>query len=102
MQINKTFMDATSGLRQIGTALAVMQAMDIPMKADKPGIQKEKKKTQKGAVHTVGSVFLGRKILKFTHAEYRQKHVGAVKVTPNYRKPSPKPKARNVGVRNGS
>lgn len=99
MQINKTFMDALTGLRNLSNAIGTL---DIPMKADKPGTLKQKKKTQKGAKHVVNPVFLGRNVLKVTHAKYRSTHRGATKVVPNYLKPSPKPRARNVGVRNVS
>lgn len=66
-------------------------------------------KTRRGAKHTLGSVFLGRKIFNGTPAEYRRAHKGRliqvvdgkkVKFVPNYKKPSAAPRARNVWTSN--
>ena len=66
---------------------------------------KKSGKTRRGASHKQGLVFLGRKIFKMTPAQYRRAHRGRltqikdgkkIKLVPNFMKPSPSPKARNV------
>ena len=83
--------DAISGMRG---ALAPMGNL-VPMKADKPGEKKEKKKTKKGAVHTVGLKFRVRKLASVKPAQYRRLHLGVVTIEPNYKKPHAAPRWRN-------
>lgn len=87
--------EAMKGMKGINETLARL-SMSIPKKADKPGDRKGKKKTQKGAIHKHGSVFLGRRISKLTPAQYRRKHAGVVRITPSYLLKHPAPRARNV------
>lgn len=81
----KKLFSAIDNLRQIPSALERVNAMliklstSVPMKADKLGMKKEKKKTQKGAKHKQGRVFLGRQILPVTPAAYRRMHMGVKK-----------------------
>ena len=51
-------------------------ALPVPKKAAKEEDVKEKKKTQKGAIHKVNPVFRSRRVSKLTPAQYRHQHVG--------------------------
>lgn len=101
MDTNK-FQKAIDGIRgmatafeKLGKAMAKATAGAVPMKADKPGEKKERKKTQKGATHVVNPVFRARKISRLTPAQYRAKHAGVVRIVPSYLLPHAPPKWRN-------
>lgn len=67
----------------------------VAKKADKSGTRKATKKTQPGAIHKHGKVFLARRISPLTPAQYRNQHMGLVVIVPNYLKPHPAPRWRN-------
>jgi hypothetical protein len=60
--------------------------------------KKRVKSTKKGATHKIGESFKPRQILAMTPAFYRHNHRGVVKIVPNYLKPHPAPRGRNVWI----
>lgn len=83
MDFNKMFRDPVNALRNLGSSLHGIKVdrfhpTVVPKKADKPGMKKEKKKTQKGAVHIQGRSFkptLGA----LPPSAYRSLHLGRKK-----------------------